>query len=225
MDTDRSTLYTVGYTSFPSPADLVETLREHGIRALVDVRSTPYSAHYEQYNKENIRRVLSEAGISYGNMALAFGARQEDPAFYKNGRLDFETFSRSDRFLRGRRRLEDGIDNGYTPVLMCAEKNPIVCHRAILVARAFSDAGYRVVHLLPDGEYKTHETLEQELLNLYFPDRAQCSIFDAGEPLDEKEYLREAYVRQNDKIGFREENLSNDRLHHRLYEEDGGTVL
>ena len=223
MDTDRSTLYTVGYTSFPSPEELAEVLRGYGIRALVDVRSTPYSAHYEQYNKENIRRVLSKAGISYGNMALAFGARQDNPAFYKNGRLDFETFARSDRFQRGKRRLEDGIDNGYAPVLMCAEKNPITCHRAILVARAFRDAGYHVIHILPDGETKTHEALEQELLDLYFPDRNQLSVFD--KPMDEKERLRQAYEKQNDKIGFREENLSNDRLHHRIYEEDGGAVF
>ena len=225
MDTDRSTLYTVGYTSFPSPEELAEVLRSYGIRALVDVRSTPYSAHYEQYNKENIRRVLSKAGISYGNMALAFGARQEDPALYKNGRLDFETVSHSDRFLRGKRRLEDGIDNGYAPVLMCAEKNPIVCHRAILVARAFHDAGYQVVHILPDGATKTQTDLEKELLDLYFPERDQRSLFDGGTLPDEKECLREAYVKQNDKIGFREENLSNDPLHHRIYEEDGGAVL
>lgn len=225
MDTDRSTLYTVGYTSFPSPDELTEVLRDFGIRALVDVRSTPYSAHYEQYNKENIRRVLSKAGISYGHMAQAFGARQDNPAFYKNGRLDFDAFSRSDRFLRGKRRLEDGIDNGYAPVLMCAEKNPIVCHRAILVARAFRETGYAVIHILPNGETKTHETLEKELLDLYFPDRDQVSFFDGSAPADEKERLREAYVRQNDKIGFREEDLANDRLHHRIYEEDGGAVL
>ena len=224
MDTDCSTLYTVGYTSFPSPDEFVKVLRGYGIRSLVDVRSTPYSAHYEQYNKENIRRILSQAGISYGNMAQAFGARQENREFYKNGRLDFETFSQSDRFQRGKRRLEDGIDNGYAPALMCAEKNPISCHRAILVARAFWDAGYNVVHILPDGETKTHEALEKELLDLYFPNRDQRSLFDEN-PVDDKECLREAYIRQNDKIGFREEDLSNDRLHHRIYEEDGGAVL
>ena len=221
MDTERSILYTVGYTSFPSPDELTEVLRDFGIRALVDVRSTPYSAHYEQYNKENIRRVLSEAGISYGNMAQAFGARQEDRAFYKNGRLDFEAFARSDRFLKGQRRLQDGIDRGYAPALMCAEKNPIVCHRAILVARAFHDAGYDVIHILPDGETKTHEALEKELLDLHFPDRDQVSFFDGGQAVDEKERLREAYVKQNDKIGFREEDLYDDRLHNRIYEEDG----
>ena len=77
---------------------------------------------------------------------------------------------------------------------------------------------------MPHGEAKTHEALEKELLDLYFPNRDQRSLFDEN-PVDEKECLREAYVRQNDKIGFREEDLSNDRLHHRIYEEDGGTVL
>ena len=206
-DQKTSTLYTVGYTAFPSPDLLIETLRRYGIRALIDVRSVPYSAHYEQYDRENLRRILGGAKISYGNLASAFGARQENRAFYKNGRLDFDLFSRSEAFRKGMRKVENGIQQGYSPVLMCAEKNPITCHRAIMVARPFKEAGYRVIHILPGGEEKTQEDLERELLNLYFPDRDQVSLFDGQNPPDEKERLREAYVKQNDKIGFREENL------------------
>ena len=106
------------------------------------------------------------------------------------------------------KRVEDGIHHGYCPVLMCAEKNPITCHRAIMIARKFKEAGYRVIHLLSDGNEKKHEELERDLLNLYFPDREQISLFDAEGPQNDQERLRKAYELQNDKIGFQEENLT-----------------
>ena len=208
MKNDLSTLYTIGYTSCSSPEEMITTLREHHIQALIDVRSVPYSSYYEQYDKENLRKILKKANIHYGNFRNEFGARQENHAFYKNGRLDFDLFSHSQQFLSGMKRVEDGIHHGYCPVLMCAEKNPITCHRAIMIARKFKEAGYRVIHLLPDGKEKKHEELERDLLNLYFPDREQISLFDAEGPQNDQERLRKAYELQNDKIGFQEENLT-----------------
>lgn len=225
MNQPFSVLYTIGYTGCSSPEQMAQVLRERHIRALIDVRSVPYSARFANFDRENLRRIMKEAGIAYGNLAREFGARQENHSFYKNGRLDFDTFTQSEQFQIGMRKVENGIRQGYAPVLMCAEKNPIQCHRAVMVARPFREAGYRVIHLLPDGGEKTQETLEQELLNQYFPDREQMSLFDGGESPDEGDWLRKAYALQNDKIGFKEADLNHDDLYNRFHEEDGGAVL
>ena len=221
MNQPFSTLYTIGYTGCSSPEQMAQLFRKRHIRALIDVRSIPYSSRYADFDRENLRRIMQDAGIAYGNLYREFGARQENHKFYKNGRLDFDTFAKSEQFQTGMRKVENGIRKGYAPALMCAEKNPLQCHRAMLVARPFREAGYHVVHLLPGGGEKTQEDLEQELLNLYFPDRKQVSLFDGDTPLDEAGWLQKAYILQNDKIGFREADLDHDDLYNRIHEENG----
>lgn len=196
-------LYTIGYAGFPDTQDFINALKQNGIQILIDVRSSPYSAYHISYNKNVLSELLKENNIYYFNYAKQFGARQENTAFYKNGRLDFEIFSHSEQFLDGVRRIDDS--NGIV-AFMCAEKNPSECHRTILVARAFSDAGQKVVHIMPNGETMTQYDIEQELLDKYFPDRTQTSLFEDLNK-SEEEYISEAYRRRNDEIGFKLEDL------------------
>ena len=196
-------LYTIGYAGFPSTQDFLNALKHYGIQILIDVRSSPFSAYYTEYNKDVLSNSLKENGIFYFNFARQFGARQENIDYYKNGRLDFETFSRSEQFLDGMRKVDD---SNAVIVFMCAEKKPSECHRTILVARAFSDEGKNVTHIMPNGESMTQLDVEQELLEAYFPDRAQASMFEE-ENKSEEEYIAEAYRRRNDEIGFKWEDL------------------
>ena len=129
-------LFTIGYSGFPVIHDFVQALKEYGIQVLIDVRSNPFSAYYEDYNKDKLNCILPKNGIYYFNYARQFGARQEDVSFYKNGRLDFELFSKSKQFLDGVHEVEK---SDAVIAFMCAEKHASECHRAILVARAFSD--------------------------------------------------------------------------------------
>ena len=87
---------------------------------------------------------------------------------------------------------------------MCAEKNPIQCHRAIMVSKVFHFKGFDVIHILPNGKTITQSQLEEELLNVYFPQRKQLSLFQTSNMTDE-EYICEAYRLQNKKIGYRKE--------------------
>lgn len=196
-------LYTIGYAGFPNTQDFLNTLKNNGVQILIDVRSSPFSAYYAAYNKDVLSNLLKENGIYYFNFARQFGARQESIDFYKNGRLDFETFSSSEQFLDGVRKVDD---SNAVVAFMCAEKKPSECHRTILVAKAFSDKGQEVTHLMPDGERMTQHDVEQELLEAYFPDRAQASMFEE-ENKSEEEYIVEAYRRRNDEIGFKWEDL------------------
>lgn len=204
MASTQNLLYTIGYAGFESREKFISSLAEHGVGVLIDVRSTPYSAYYEDYNREALEQSLAKRGIHYRNWAHEFGARQEDRSFYRDGRLDFELFTASPQFDAGREKLLTCMEKGYTPALMCAEKDPKTCHRAVMISHALAARGFRVVHIMADGADKTQPQLDGELLELYFPDRAQLSLFGTA---DDGELLREAYRLQNDKIGFKEAEL------------------
>ena len=193
------TLFTIGYSGFKI-IDFLSTLKMHNITLVVDVRSLPYSQYYSDYNKEKLSAILNSSGIYYRNYILEFGARQEDKHYYPNGYLDFEMFSKSKNFITGVDKLKKAMEQDYSFALMCSEKDPINCHRAILVSRAFHKAGYQVVHLLPDGKTTTQSELEERLLNIFFPERNQINLFLPN--LTTEEYIVEAYKKQNEKIGY-----------------------
>lgn len=201
-----NTVYSIGYSGF-SRQELILTLQKYGVSLLVDVRSSPFSNYYQDYNKDVLESALKASGIFYRNYADEFGARQENKIYYcKDGYLDFDVFSRSEPFLRGVDKLCKSMEKNYKFALMCAEKDPIHCHRAILVARAFYERGYHVIHLLPDGQTTTQEEIGRRLVEKYFPDRDQMTLFETIQ--DDDALLEAAYKKQNAEIGYRMEELA-----------------
>lgn len=194
------TIYSIGYSGF-SINDFVNTLQSNQISLLVDVRSQPYSQHFPDYNKDNLEKTLKVSGIYYRNYAKEFGARQEDRKYYSNeGYLDFELFAKSPLFLDGYKKLINSMRQNYRFALMCAEKDPFNCHRAILVSRSFHEAGYKVIHLLPNDRKTTQKEIESRLLEKYFPNRNQITLF--GDALNEDDCLLQAYRKRNAEIGY-----------------------
>lgn len=136
-------LFTIGYAGFGLPEFLTE-LKKRQIQLVIDVRSQPFSKYYADYNKDRICNALKNENIYYRNYAKEFGARQENKVYYSSeGYLDFSKFSKSEVFQNGIERLCLSMQKGYSFVLMCAEKDPIDCHRAILVSRAFHEKDIR----------------------------------------------------------------------------------
>jgi uncharacterized protein (DUF488 family) len=198
-----NTVYSIGYYGFPID-DFIRTLKKYKISLVVDVRSSPFSTHFPEYNRDVLDGYLIGHGIQYRNYANEFGARQENHAYYsKEGYLDFECFSKSEQFISGVTKLCDSMSKNHTFVLMCAEKDPIACHRTILVSRAFFDRGYNVIHLLSNGETITQETINMRLLDKFYPDRNQTSLFEKVQ--DDSTLLDLAYKQQNAEIGYRME--------------------
>ena len=197
------TIYTIGYSGF-SLVDFIQELRNHNINVVIDVRSYAYSERYPDYNKTTIEKSLNKAGIYYKNYAKEFGARQDNMAFYSSeGYLDFDIFSKSEQFQNGVTKIVDSTEKGYKIVFMCAEKEPIQCHRTILVARAFDKLGFSVIHLMPKGITKNQRQIDEELLKKYFPNIGQMTLFD--DQMSDEECLDAAYKKQNEQIGYRME--------------------
>ncbi|NEV63525.1 DUF488 family protein [Thiorhodococcus minor] len=156
-----STLYTIGHSDHALEA-FIGLLRQHGLSAIADVRSHPYSRRHPQFNREPLKAALREAGISYVFLGRECGARSEDPDCYAEGRVQYERLAQTALFREGLERIRVGADS-YTLALMCAERDPLSCHRTLLVGRALVAQGMAVQHILADGGLESHAMAMQRL--------------------------------------------------------------
>lgn len=195
-------LYTIGHSQHEFEYFL-SLLKKYNINYLLDVRSTPYSKYAITYNKEHISSLLFSHGINYSFMGKYFGARPDNIELYcEEGYLDFEKVSHSDLFIKGMNNVIMGLEKGNNISLMCTEKDPLDCHRAIMVARAFSLKGIDVKHILCNGKLQTQQELDERLLNKYFPNRAQLSLFNYNDVTNDEESIKLAYKERNKEIGY-----------------------
>jgi uncharacterized protein (DUF488 family) len=200
-------VYTIGHSNHETEAFL-GLLKHAGADLVLDVRSTPWSKRFPQFNREELPRDLSRNGIAYDWFGTWFGARQPDQDYYTPaGWLNYAWYTASYLFKEGVAQLDSYLTLGKTPVLMCAEKDPFDCHRAIMVSRALSLQGYEVRHILADGGILTQSQLDERLLDKYFPHREELDIFGIIDGVqDPAETLAEAYLKRNEAIAWRLES-------------------
>jgi uncharacterized protein (DUF488 family) len=157
-------MFTIGHSNH-SIEDFVALLEQHAVDCVCDVRSAPYSRRNPQFNRETLKATLSERDITYVWLGRELGARTEDETCYINGRVSFDRLSQADLFLAGIDRLLEG-DKRFTIAMMCAEKEPLNCHRTILVTKHLSDLDVPVIHILADGRLERHEETIDRLIDL-----------------------------------------------------------
>jgi len=156
-------IFTVGHSNHPIER-FIGLLQPHGITALADVRSTPYSRFNPQFRREKLQAALATADIQYVFLGAELGARSEDPAVYDdNGRVSYALLAKTDLFRRGITRLKTGMADHHIAI-MCAEREPLDCHRTILVSRELVREGIPVTHILADGSLEPHEHAMQRLI-------------------------------------------------------------
>lgn len=214
-------LYTVGH-SLHKIELFLNLLGKFGVNCLVDVRSAPYSKYAPQFNINELKFLLKHKGIYYMFMGNELGARREDRMLYSTeGYLDFEKVRMTSLFTLGIERIRTGIEKGFNVALMCTEKDPIDCHRNILVAREFYKQNYVINNILENGNLESQEHIEERLLDKYFPNRMQQSLFCLEEEKSDEDLINEAYKLRNKDIGYsianKKEGLVGETIHHRIY--------
>lgn len=198
-DGSRNTeLLTLGHSTH-SIERFIALLRGAGATAVADVRSSPYSRYSPQYSKDALRSALSEAGIAYTFLGEEFGARSTDSFCYRNGKVQYSKLAQSSPFADGIQRVFEGSMK-YRIAFVCAEKDPIECHRALLVARAFSDRGKSVSHIHSDGTLEPHTNLESRLLAAW--KLPEGDMFNTRES-----FIEEAYLLQGDKVAYQDDQM------------------
>lgn len=160
-------LHTIGHSSHSIDAFL-ELLRLHAIDAVADVRSQPYSRRHPQFRREKLRDALARAGIEYVFLGRELGARSEDPECYTGDRVDFSLLAQTPAFRAGLDTVTERASRQRV-ALLCAEKDPLTCHRTILVCRALALRGHgaepwTIRHILADGRSEAQDEAESRLL-------------------------------------------------------------
>ena len=203
----KTRIYTVGHSTHTSD-EFTALLRVHDVTAVADVRSAPYSRFNPQFNRETLARALEAHGVEYLFLGRELGARPEDPACYENGQVVFSRLAGTAEFRKGIERVMAGADGAMADArlghlaLMCAEKDPLDCHRTILVARELARRGIDVAHILADGEVEPHATAVERLLARHGLD--QPELLGLGLPDDRSD---RAYDKQAKLIAYKARDL------------------
>ncbi len=192
--TNTATVFTIGHSAHPF--DTFHTLlAAHAITAVADVRSAPYSRHAPQYCKDALQRALGDAGISYVFLGQQLGARTNDEACYEGDKVSYQRLAQTRTFRDGIKRVLDGAGR-YRIALMCAERDPVDCHRTILVAKALTERGVGIVHILSTGETEAHEQTMLRVADLVGLPRKDLLR-------STEEIIAEAYVKRGAQVAYR----------------------
>lgn len=170
----------------------------HGITTIADVRSVPASRFTPQFNRDSLKRSLAGAGVKYVFLGKELGARSDNRSCYVNGRVQYARIAATSAFLNGIDRLRKGMA-AERIAIMCAEQEPLDCHRTVLVSRVLDQRGVSVAHLHGDGRLESHADAMQRLMSGFGLD--QDDLFHTREEL-----LREALNRQEQRIAYVDKN-------------------
>jgi uncharacterized protein (DUF488 family) len=185
-------IYTVGHSNHPI-GHFLELLQGRGVTLLADVRSTPYSRFNPQFRRDALTAALAASGISYLFLGEELGARSKDPSCYDAGRVSYGKLAATELFRQGIDRLLAAAKT-HTVAIMCAEKDPLDCHRTILVARELVKRGEPVAHILASGEVESHEQVMEHLRERLKIEAADLFSDDVNEQAYELRGQQIAYV-------------------------------
>jgi uncharacterized protein (DUF488 family) len=186
-------IFTIGHSTHRIE-HFVALLEKHDITALADVRSSPFSRFNPQFNRERIKNTLRESGISYVFLGEELGARSKDPCCYDHGRVNFKKLAATPLFKDGLDRVIAGASK-FKIAMMCAEKEPLDCHRTILVARELESRDIPVTHILADGSLEPHSAALTRL-------KHQLQIPEHDMFRTDQELVEEAYAIQSERIAY-----------------------
>ena len=148
-------LRTIGHSNH-AIEKFMRLLKEQEIETLVDVRSWPASRRLPHFNRAPLQESLKAAGIGY----LWFGKEL-------GGKEGGDTAAPA--FRARIRELAVLAENAQTAI-MCAEEDPLRCHRKHLLGRPLAARGIELVHIRGDGNTVADAALA--------PDKdAQLSLF------------------------------------------------
>jgi len=151
-------IYTVGHSTH-SLAELVDFLRAHGVKRLVDVRTIPRSRHNPQFNRETLSKALHNRHLSYRHMKSLGGLRHARPDSINVGWRNasfrgFADYMQTPPFAEALDKLLTLAAEKPTAI-MCAEAVPWRCHRS-LIADALTARGYKVRDIMGVSNAKPH---------------------------------------------------------------------
>ena len=200
----RPPVYTVGHSNLEL-GDFLATLRRHAVALVADVRSSPHSSRHPQFSRENLEPAARDTGLGYQFFGEELGGRPADPKLYTpSGVVDYRARRRCRDFQWGVARvIELAADRAVA--LLCAEEDPITCHRFLLIAPELLLGGALPLHIRRGGELETQQQAEDRLLALHHMGAfAGNSLFAT----DRGTAVEDAIRAQAEKCAFRADPLA-----------------
>jgi uncharacterized protein (DUF488 family) len=162
-------LHTIGHST-RTLEELVETLRAHQIRILVDIRAFPMSRRLPQFNRESLAETLPASGIRYVWMTNLGGYRkkilEESPniALRNDSFRNYADYMLTADFESAMEELIKLAEEAPT-AYMCAERVYFHCHR-MLVSDWLVAHGHEVLHIDGTGPVRPHKlTAEARMID------------------------------------------------------------
>ena len=180
----KKVLYTIGHSRHPI-RHFINLLKEYGVSSVFDVRSIPYSRRNPQFNQKALAECLRNEGIDYVFSGKELGAKSPSPDCYVNGKVQFDLIATRPEF-------SDGLDlviektGEARPALLCAEEDPLTCHRTILVCRHLRNTVNSILHIRGDGSIETNEEFERRLVRA--TGSGEVDLFDSETDIIERAY-------------------------------------
>jgi len=169
-----TSILTIGHSNLEL-AEFLKVLVTHQVKSLCDVRSRPGSFRFPQFNREPLEACLAIAGIHYEFMGEPLGGRPSDPrAYHADGVVNYEARRRAADFRAGIDRALE-LSRASNIALMCAEEDPLECHRFLMICPALLERGVTPSHIRRAGELESQREAEDRLLKLH-----DLGAFDSG---------------------------------------------
>ena len=188
-------ILTIGHSNH-SLHDFIKLLVSHKVKVVVDVRSIPKSRFNPQFNCEHLERNLKAHGIEYIFFGHDLGARSKNPSHYEDGHIQYSRLAKTNFFQDALKQvIRDAIENRIA--LMCAESEPLECHRTLLVARALVDNyNIAVAHILSNGLLESYDDAMERLLRI--TKRSEEELF-----LSRQQRIAEAVALQERRVAYK----------------------
>jgi len=193
----RYDLFTIGHSNISS-VRFIAMLRDAEANAIADVRSVPNSRWCPWFSAKALAESLPRARITYTMMGDTLGGRPRDGRLFRDGVVDYEAMAVQPEFIASLDRLTEEAARSRI-CLMCSEREPLDCHRCLLVARSLAERGLAVGHILHDGTIEPHAATEARLLAL---DADADGLFAAGD----RKRLAAAYRHRAHAVGFKQKS-------------------
>ena len=200
MSTTQYPVLTIGHSNH-SWEEFVKLLLRQRIDEVADVRSSPYSRYATHFNHNDLQQALEGIGIGYVFLGGELGGRPPDHSCYdSNGQVQYDRVAETDSFDDGIRRVTRRADECRV-VLLCTEKEPLECHRTLLVANALVERDVSVEHILSDGSLESHADAMERLLDIF-------KLPHNGDMFRSRDdTFNEALILQMRKVAYTNENL------------------
>jgi hypothetical protein len=192
-------LFTVGH-SILEFENFAALLKDHAVQLVVDVRSTPQSARLPHFSSPAFEKLLRAEQFDYLFLGEELGGRPDDADAYRSdGLVDYGVRRKSYAFRAGLERLRSELERSSI-AMMCAEEDPLECHRFLMVCPELTRLGIVLLHIRKGSQIETQEAAENRLLaSTGFESVAANTLF----PGARMDALEDAFRLQAERFAYR----------------------